>query len=328
MAAQSHKLIPLVIAAVLLLSLGGLQSAHAQNDSGQVIDTWQIEIMPEYDRPDVLVIHRISLTNTGGVPAHLSMKIPAAAGAPFNIAALGWDGALYKINYKVKQEGEWLVVDLNSVYPSVQIEYYDPRLTIQGDQRSFQYVIPFDITIRNLKVLVQQPVHASALTLSPNSAEPFTGQDGFTYYLREWGRVEAGSQFKLNIQYLKTDNVLSFSAQPVQPAEPLPDPGQAVGNGGNEFYQPLVSNGFLVIAGSVLGGFGAVFVIMALLSGYWRPKWLAAQTSTSPRRLKAGPSMHLSKPPSSLEKHFCPQCGKLAQNGDQFCRACGSRIEP
>lgn len=327
MTAKSFKLVPLAITAVLLLSLGGIKPAQAQNDTGQVIETWQVEIMPEYDRPDVLVIHRISLTNTGGVPAHLSLRIPAAAGAPFNVAAQGWDGALYKINYQVSTEGEWLIVDLNSVYPSVQIEYYDPRLVIEGDQHSFAFELPCEHSIRNFRVVVQQPVNASNLTLTPNSAEPFTGEDGLVYYYREWGALEPGSRFSLKIQYTKADDVLSFSAQPVQPAEPLPAPGQASSGGASKYYQPLVSTGYLIIGGSVLGGLGAVFLLMALLSGYWRPKWLALQTMQPPRRHKAGPATQLKKPAPSLEKRFCPQCGKLAQGGDAFCRACGSKIE-
>ena len=66
---------------LLILLVGFFASTYdvgAQNDitfAGLEIDLW-----PEYDRPDMLVIYRITLDNSVKLPAQLTLRIPAAVG--------------------------------------------------------------------------------------------------------------------------------------------------------------------------------------------------------------------------------------------------------
>ena len=50
------------------------------------IQTLQIEVWPEYDRPAALVIYHITLASSVKLPAELSVRIPASTGGPSAVA--------------------------------------------------------------------------------------------------------------------------------------------------------------------------------------------------------------------------------------------------
>ena len=88
-----------VILALIFLTQIVTVSASAQ--SSIVIDQMMIEIWPEYDREDVLVIYRISLDGSITLPAQISLLIPREAGEPYNIAMQDVDGLLYSLPYTI-----------------------------------------------------------------------------------------------------------------------------------------------------------------------------------------------------------------------------------
>ena len=320
MPAFTAKLFQFVIAATAVLSLGVSQPAKAEISYD--IESWQVQIMPEYDRPEVLVIHRFSLKIPTASPVNMTVRIPTAVGEPYNVAAQGWDGSLYKIEYESKTEGEWTLINFSSLFPAVQIEYYDPRMAVNGKAHRFDFSWLCDKNIRDLQVIVQQPKNASNLALVPKPIEISTGDDGLEYQVVDFGTLAPGSKIQLNIQYNKSDQSLTASLQPVQPEQPLPLLGKISSGIQSEYYQPMVSSGYMKIALSVLGGMGLVFLIIAFLSGFWRPKIF---NLNAPKQAPRPKSKKKAAVPVD-EKVFCLRCGKLARASDSFCRACGSKL--
>ncbi|MHB1119312.1 MAG: hypothetical protein ACYC11_04545, partial [Bellilinea sp.] len=71
---------------VFFIIAGLFLARPIQAQSDLVLESMDIGLWPEYDRPDVLVIYRMTLANEVPLPAQMSIRIPREAGAPYNLA--------------------------------------------------------------------------------------------------------------------------------------------------------------------------------------------------------------------------------------------------
>ena len=270
------------------------------------IDSMQIDIWPEYDQPDVLVIYRFVLSGTTSLPAQLSMRIPAASGGPFNVAIKDTDGLLYTVDYTAEQQGDWIAVNFSAPTAEVQLEYYDPNLTRSGSKRAFTYTWPADYTVHSMSIQIQQPVNASQMQIDPAVGTGQVLQDGLMYFTGMFGEIQAGERFDLNLSYEKPDDVLSAGFEPVSPVAPIDD-------------QAEKSTSFKSVLPWVLGGVGLLLVLGVVV---W---YLLPQRKQEPvKRKRHTPASR--KPAQPGGTNFCHNCGHPAQSGDKFCRSCGARL--
>lgn len=292
---------------ILLFLLLAVHPVKAQ--TGLAIDKMIVKIWPEYDKPSVLVIMDLFLAADVGLPAKMTVRIPVQAGQPNSIAVRELDGQLYVLEYDSMINGDWNELTFTTPYPEVWLEYYDPQISINEDLRSYDYKWSGDHVVNEFNIEVQQPLTASIMTFEQNVGAGQLGSDGLTYFPVSMGFVSAGTSFTLHMDYVKTDDTLSFSnTLPVQPSEPLNDQ-----NDGRNSFQKILP--FLV------GGLGLVLILMG---GFWYWRSIKNQAAAVPVRRS-----HASiRKPETQQKDsiYCHQCGKRASGGDQFCRACGTRL--
>ncbi len=286
----------------LLLLLFLPASVRAQ---GVEIDSLQIEIWPEYDRPDVLVIYRFELAETTTLPAALTMRIPTASGGLYNLAFRGEDGTLYVMEHSTTQGDDWLLVSFMTPSREVQLEYYDPSMLRSETHRDFEYIWPADYIVHSISLQVQQPLNAEEMLIEPALGGSQVKQDGLTYYSGMFGEVKAGTPFNLRIQYDKADDALSQGYDAVFPAE-----GISSTSGQTTFRSVLPW---------VLLGIG---VTLMLVVGLW---YLAPQRIRNMGNRKRH-SPH--RTGEHVQEHgiFCHNCGEPSRPGDKFCRACGVKL--
>jgi hypothetical protein len=293
------------ILAVLLPS-----SVHAQ--SPLVLKSLQIGIWPEFDRPSVLVIYRVTLSNTTTLPASVSLRIPINAGEPNAVAARQVDGSLFNIDYTRQVTGQWAIINFSATTADFQIEYYDPGLTINGNSRHFSYSWPGDYGVTQLSIQVQQPYGATNMQISPSLGAGAVGSDTLTYYTQDIGTVTAGQNFQISLDYQKSSDVLSAENLPVTPSAQIPQTSTADLN--LKSWLPWVLG--IVGAGLIVGG-----VIWFWQSGRQNSAPKARRPRSRSRVLQSEINTGETEAPI-----YCSQCGKRAQPGDQFCRSCGSPI--
>jgi hypothetical protein len=301
----------------LLIIMGLFVQAHHVSAQNEItLASLEIDLWPEYDRPDMLVIYRLTLDDSVKLPAQLTLRIPAAVGAPYNVAYEDTaDGMLYNLNYSTQMDGDWLRVGFTTPSPTLQVEYYDPGLKKEGTVRTFEYLWPGDYAVKDLTVVVQQPPTATAWTLTPSMGSGVKGNDGLTYYYYRVGELKAGTSFVLRLRYEKANDDLSAPMQSVQPAAPIETAGSE--QNGPWYTQVWV----LVIAA------GAVLILTGLL--WWFALTRApAQKRTDkrprhPSRARTSPSGDV----SPLRGLYCPACGHRVQPEDRFCRTCGTRLQ-
>jgi hypothetical protein len=187
--------------------------------------------------------------------------------------------------------------------PVIQLEYYDPRLSRDGTARAFTYVWPADYAVENLHVELQRPYDASKLRTTPALKGVSAVEDGLTYYTDDFGAIEQGQPFSLEVEYQKATDVLSVSAISIQPSAPVDE--NTAGRVSIQSYLPWLMGGFVVLV--IAGGLYYYFI------GF-------GQLRATSRRC------HTVSEPDDTEQRYCPQCGTRARSSDRFCRSCGVRL--
>lgn len=304
------------ILAFSLVILACLWGFKAQAQGTVTLASAEVDLWPEYDRPNTLVIYHMTLSAQISPPVELSVRIPARVGDPHAVAVRQADGGLFSVVYDRVVQGDWALITFTATSPDVQLEYYDPNLVKQDSARHFEFQWPGDYAVDSLVISVQQPLGASDMRISPGMGSGQTRQDGLVYYTAEVGALKAGEQFSVTLDYTKTSDELSASTLTVEPSAPITDttPGRM------SVMQALPW---------VLGGLGLVLI---LGGGIWY--WQSGRRSSSQenkRRRRKTPTP-ASDPAVSgnetLDREFdyCPECGKRAGPNDRFCRVCGTRL--
>ena len=296
------------IVLIILLSLSVI-TLSAQAQEAPRFDTLTIDLWPEYDRPDMLVIYKAEISPEVSLPAEITLRMPVEAGAPA-VVAVGPDAnSVADAVFETRVMGEWLEVSFVATTPIIQFEYYDPGLIKDGALRSFDFTWPGDYGVDILVLQAQQPLGAANMTVSPPMGRMVQDQVGFTYDIIEVGELELGETFNIGVSYEKASDALSVESLQIQPSATI-TPGSS-----NLFNldQPWVW--FLIVLGVVLIGGG----------GYWY--WRTGQQETQPKKRKQRRSSSMEQVDVPAGKAvYCHQCGKRARPGDVFCRTCGTRL--
>ena len=293
---------------ILLFALFFAMTSPVQAQSTVGFEELKVLLWPEYDRPDMLVIYKITLSASTKLPARIDLRIPKAVGSPYNVAVEEADGQLYSLNYTTSQAGDWLVISLTAPTTKLQVEYYDPGLTKTDSRRDYGFRWPGDFEVQNLNVQVQQPVTASNLQVEKVSGTWSTGTDGMQYYTVEVGKVPAGTPVSLDLSYAKSDDSLSVPDQvPLQSSQPI---GPSTDQLRMQEALPFI-----------LGGLGLALIIGG---GLWF--WLISRKRQSGASNRRHVSTNRLNPDEGERDIYCHQCGKRAAKDDVFCRTCGTRL--
>ncbi|MCA2001553.1 MAG: zinc ribbon domain-containing protein [Chloroflexi bacterium] len=287
--------------ALILAALLGLPSP-AWGQGAAKIESVTVSLWPEYDKPNMLVIHYILLSSETQLPARVDIRI--AADAALHTVAVGATAETVSdqgVDYQVKIESGWQVVSINADGPAIQLEYYDPNLKKEGERRSYSFGWLSDYDVANFGVLFQQPFDASQFSASLPLREDGVHSDKLQYYFSEVGAVPAGEALTFTLSYVKPTDALSVSRLQFQPVEV---DESAAGRVSLNNYLPYL-----------IGALGVLLIVGGLL--YYRQPGHAASKKTRRRHTEREDGG------SGL---YCSQCGARARSGDRFCRTCGSRL--
>lgn len=296
---------------LLWLLICVMPSASVRSQAEIRFSKVEVDLWPEFDRPSMLVIYKMTISPQIALPVAIRLRIPAVAGAPNAVAARQPGGALFNVPYDQELRGDWNVLSFNAATPEFQIEYYDPSLTNKDGQRHFEYFWPGDYASDNSTIQVQEPIGAKDLSISPSMGSGMPAGDGMVYYTQDLGALELGQTFSILIDYRKDDDSLSAANVPVVPSGPLDDRSSG--------WQSMKT---------VLPYFLALIGLALIIGGglwYWRSgKRVGTSEQPVPRRRKA--SGTYADEVNASNHIYCHECGTRASPGDRFCRACGVKL--
>ena len=296
------------ISLLLFISILWLVPAVSAQESPS-LDTLTIDLWPEYDDPGMLVIYKAVLSPQVTLPAEVTFRIPVEAGKPSAVAVGPDPSSVADVVYDTQVMGDWIDVSFIATTPSIQFEYYDPRLVKDGEQRTFMYDWSGDLAVNSLIAQIQHPIGASSVTITPAAGRVIQGNDGLTYNLIEVGALQAGIPFELNLSYQKDSDALSIQSLQIQPSATLTPGSVGMLNLGQWWIWLLAALGLIMIGG---GGYW-----------YWRS---SRQEPAAKARQRRRASRQQMAETSTQEAIYCHQCGKRAGPGDRFCRSCGTRL--
>ncbi|UCD78222.1 MAG: zinc ribbon domain-containing protein, partial [Desulfobacterales bacterium] len=290
---MKHKLFTLIFLIILIARTPGFAQSPAA-----FIDSLDIEIWPDYDKPSVLVLLTGTLPGDTPLPATVSLPLPEAAQLNAVARIDGNDGNMI-------DDILWSTDSPNTLTFSTpdlrfRVEYYLPY-TVKENQRSFDYTWLAAIGVNNFQLRVQRPISASTLNTEPAAANVAKSWDGFDYHTFPARAVPAGQLFSLHVDYQMAGAQLSVANMPrpntgVQaPASPA---APSTGSDRNWALAAMVAGG-LIVCGALI--------------------WQIASRRRSPDIREPNDSR--------VEKRsgarFCSNCGEPVDEDDRFCRGCG-----
>lgn len=272
------------------------------------LERLQVDLWPEYDQPDMLVIYRGTLPADTPLPAALTLRLPARVGEPSSVAYDDGTGNLFNAPYSVEAVGEWLAVTLEIAAPHFQLEFYD-SLIRAGEQRSYTFVWPGDYEVGQLDLLLLPPPGAAEIQTEPTLSSVRLDTDSVSYR-GALGGVAVGEEARLTVSY-----------------------------SGGTVSQPIngeSSKNILIAVAAV------VTIVSVIVGGIWYMRRPGPEPEPAPRprrrrklprsqrrrRSQAGRGSGKSAArdaSSSVDR--CTSCGRRLQVNDRFCGSCGAPVK-
>lgn len=290
-----------------------------------------VELWPEYDRPDVLVIHRVELNEDMPLPAQVTFNFPGYVD-DLHAVAYQKDGKLLSVapaDINLQNNGDTLQLSFSAISHELHFEYYDPQiLTIQANARQLDYSFTADYNIANADFRVQEPNDSEEFSLNPEATNTYTGMNGQFFQIIETGNLSPGDVFGLTASYLRSSAAPLVTPQALPAQQPAPAPVQVITGEPAAIEIPSTSSalGYILIWGGALLLIGGV--------GYWWYSSKSAKADTQrqppdskPVRRKKAPAPPPPKESSPTEEAlagYCYQCGTALRADAGFCHICGA----
>lgn len=305
----------------LTLFFLGQSTAMAQTAVNQ-LKSLEIELWPEFDRPETLVIYHVELPTETALPAQVTFQLPGYL-EKMHVVAVERNGGLVEMPpdaFELRLEGDQRLLTITASAPRLQFEYYDPAiLKKEGSKRDLKFDFTASYAAEKFTFRVQEPGQAENFTTTPAASTSFSGTDGFKYHTIEIAGLAANEQITLAARYTKPTNELSAPVTVGANAEHAAD-------------LPAVSeppaNQNLTI-GYTLIGIGVVLLLG--VGGYW--VWskriapaAAARPRAGPKRKRVAKSVKVTAAVESASPagKFCYRCGAALREDAGFCHVCGA----
>lgn len=218
-----------VVLIILVCATALAPWAAAQRASNVRLETLDIVVWPEYDRPAVLVIYRGQIAAESPLPADVFVRLPATAveGKPHVVAADDPTQGLLNLPYTSEQRGDWIEVSFTTARAAFQVEFYD-ELDLGRPERQYSLIWAGDAAVAQVTLQIQEPYDAADFQVSPQLEAGQRRDDGLIYHSAELGELEAGEPLQIDIAYRKTDPRTSVEALHLTSSTPTPQPSPAL----------------------------------------------------------------------------------------------------
>jgi hypothetical protein len=204
---------------LIIFLLTALAPAAAAAQPATRLESLEVALWPEYDRPQVLVIYLARASAGLKAPLTFELPIPAAVGEPHAVAAWYPDGQLDdQIEWSRTVDGVWATISAEVETTGLWIEYYAP-FEVDGTRTSFPYQWPGGVDITSFSYEVMHPVGSQDVNVEP-TGETELDDDGMRYTRSQLGAAGVDRALSIEVSYDQP------SRPKLEPAAPYPsNPG-------------------------------------------------------------------------------------------------------
>lgn len=289
-------------------------SGTTSSQDDQRIVHLRLSIWPEYDDPRVLIMLRGELAPHTTLPTRITFPIPTGAEV-IGAGMISERNELLLHPYQVRTGETQNHIEVSLPVSRFFIEFYYNPLT-SDTNKHFTYTLAVPYHIEHLEVDVQQPLHATNFTLTPQAIRQSTDDKGLTYHWLFYRNLKKDEATSFTITYTKTV-VTSSVAKRQTEAAGAAQPRTTID-------QTLTAIGLLFGTAVLLGG------------GSWL--WISYQrrrlsTTTSPispslpTTRDREPTVHDAALPGTRRANFCMLCGRKLRPTYRFCPDCGTALD-
>jgi hypothetical protein len=305
----------------------------APANQGLIVPNMMVQVWPEYDSTDVLVMMDFTLDPTAKLPLTFNFYAPTGARIS-GIAEIDDNGTFVYGKTPVLTAGTGFdkVAFQVQTHRHLRVEYYyDPGLG-QADLRSFPVVFQNPVDAAQVTMSVQQPLRSTGFSVTPALGAPIVDAQGATAVQGSFLDVKEGQRVSLVVAYTKTD------AKPsVETSSTTAGTSGTVTGSTNSGAKWLIWLGVIVVV-AVAG-----ILVWTMLSPR-RPQKPGARgsgqgakpvsgvderTKVKPGRQPAGDGKDRRDAAGGKRGpvRFCTECGSKMPDDVRFCPQCGHKRE-
>lgn len=207
---RQYKANKWVFALMILLSLVlGTKNAFAETAKLE-IQKMDINVMPEYDTPDILIIYSVDIKNNSDQPytGEFVWNLPKGAKTYTVVDKSKGDNHVEPTVKQGEKNNQIVWKFPNPLQPGetkpVQIEYYYNNLQGNPD-KTFAYEYLPEYPVVQTELIVFQPKKASNMVVTPDFGQAQPGFDGFSVYKKEFKNLKLGDNVQIKAGYTKSD---------------------------------------------------------------------------------------------------------------------------
>ncbi len=300
---KTFKLLCLLTTLALLLGTNW-QAGHSLIQSENLLDKVIVQLLPEYLHPSVLVIYEIDLNENISLPQDLTFDIPDDAQI-LSVLNFTTENRPVELRYEESNLGRWKEVKFTATTHRLRIEYQDPNLVRQGDQRLYEFQWLSIYPVAAFSINIHQPLGASALETHPPLRLVGEETEGKAHYSGNFRSVPAGQRFTLSFSYTKDPRESAYPALPVQPAVPIEGPAPGM------MSSPVAVILWLLVV-------SVAIVIVVLIYYLW---YRSTFVKTDERFVHGVGILNPEKQP-----YFCHECGMRSDPANSYCGNCGTEL--
>lgn len=195
---------------MILLSLViSTKTVFAETAKLEIVKT-DINVMPEYDMPNVLIIYSVEIKNTSDqiYSGEFVWNLPKSS-TKYTVVDRSKGDNHVDTTLKQGEKNNQIVwkfptpLQPGEIRP-VQIEYYFDNLQGNPDKTFVYEYIPEYQVVQAL-VTVFQPQKASNMSVTPDFGQPQSGYDGFTVFKKEYNNLKPTDSVLIKVSYTKSD---------------------------------------------------------------------------------------------------------------------------
>jgi hypothetical protein len=285
----------------LVLTVFLVLPAPAQAEGGTTLETFNVRLLSEYDRPSMLVLLDFAVATDTPLPTKIDIRVPKEG----NITAVAYVSGNQYLNTEFagpEVDGAWQVVTFFvKEYSTYHLEYYQP-LPRDGTERTFKYQWIGDYAVKNFRIDIQVPEDSTGVKSRPML--PFAPSEQFLSSRASRNNLAAGETYQVDLKYSRPGDatVLPSTSLQVTASDPI--------------SQNTAGRITLDSLPYILGGVGLLLILGA---GYY---FLQSRSVHVPKPRKRKTVEN----DDESENIYCHECGTRAHTEDHFCRACGAKL--
>ncbi len=281
---------------------------EVQGQTTPLVTDLLVEIWPEYDRPEVLVIYRGELSQTTSFPAEVTFPLPNYV-ETMHVVASEREGRLFELDasaVELRRDDQQTILTFSVTSPKFQFEYYDSQILTQADRsRSLNFEFSTLHPVEAITFEIQEPLGAEDFQMTPLPENNFTGTNGLQYHTLSKTGLAEGDTFSASATYQRSTDELTATGLTADISPPLE-------------VTPVAATDNNLWFAYLLIGLGITLLLVAVGSWWWN------RQKQSPRRKASSGLRRRQSTASPKGAKFCHQCGTPFRGSAKFCHNCGA----